>query len=100
MISMLRVAVVVVEIVDVVAVLHRLMAAVGSPVAVLVDSMFGRLIVFVIMVVVLRMTVAIVQIVGVVTMLHCFVTAVRSAMAVVLNRVLGFDFLGHDISFR
>ena len=89
------VAMAVMQVVHVVAVLHRFVGAVGSAVLVLGRSMFGRVVMFVVMAVVFGVTVAVVQVVHMVAVLHGFVCAVCSAVLVLGETVFGVNFLGH-----
>jgi hypothetical protein len=77
------VAVAVVDVVNVVPVLGRFVAAVRSAVLVLRGCVFGRIVVFVVVAFVFGVAVAVVDVVNVIPVLDGHVSAVRSAVLVV-----------------
>lgn len=95
----LGMAVAVMDIVDMVAVLHGFMPAVISAVAVFLCGVLGRVLVFVVVILVFGMAVPLVKIVDVIPVLDGFVGAVIPAVGVLGEGVFCLDFLGHDNSF-
>jgi hypothetical protein len=93
---MFGMAVPIVDVVDVIPVLHGFMGAVAASVAMLLRRVFGRIVVFVVVAFVLCMAMPVVQVVDVVPVLHCCVRAITSAVRVFGGGVFCLDFLGHD----
>jgi hypothetical protein len=99
MVPMFGMAVPIVDIDDMIPVLHGFMGAVAAPVAMLLRRVLGRIIVFVVVAFVLCMAMPVVQVIDVVAVLHCCVRAVTSAVRVFSEGMFCLDFLGHDESF-
>lgn len=85
----------VMDVVNVIAVLRRFVAAVRAAVLVLGRRVLGRVVMLVVVAFVFGVAVAVVDVVNVVAVLDGDVGAVVSAVLVVCKGVFSVDFLGH-----